>query len=296
MRSRGIMTILCIGVLALCGCANTEKEEVVQKRPIVADSVEEEKPESVQKPTKDIVAFEKRVADYTGKQENFTYAEMQKVAMNLDREPYTDTTEVEDLDSQTLLVNKYNHLPMDYVPQDLIGVTSSGENGTVKMRKEAGNAFEKLVAWGKKNGIDISACSAFRDANYQANLWNGGKAQGGIEYADKWWTRAGYSEHQTGLAVDIRLFNDRSDLDAVRNYPNEYQNLLKNMANFGFILRYPDGKKGITLIEPESWHLRYVGIDVAKEIYEKGITFEQYKADEYLENLYKDFPEELARG
>lgn len=294
MKNKGILVV--IGLCMLCGCSSQKAVEITaDPAPVLKKPVEEVK-KPVKEDNKEIIAFEKRVAEYTGKKDNFNYAEKQMVAMNLDKEPYKDTKAIEDLDSVTLLVNKYNHLPKDYIPDDLVGVTSSGENGIVKMRKEAGEAFENLVGWGKENNIDISACSAFRDANYQENLWNNGKEQGGEEYADKWWTRAGYSEHQTGLAVDIRLFNDRSDLDAVRKYKEAYHKLLENMADYGFILRYPEKKKDITLIEPESWHLRYVGKDVAKEISEKKITFEQYIADKYLEELYKDFPEELARG
>ena len=82
-------------------------------------------------------------------------------------------------------------------------------------------------------------------------------------------------EHQTGLSVDIRMDNDTSDLDAVRSHPS-YSWLLEHMHEYGFILRYPDDKEDYTLIAPESWHLRYVGVDAATKIHENQWCLEEY--------------------
>lgn len=261
---------------------NTEQTEVITK-PVHSKSEESLEESKESEKSEEVIAFEKQLTENTE-------AEKLRVAMGLNHEPYTNVHQIKgkELEGIDILVNKYNSLPLEYIPDDLESVVSSGENGTVKMRKEASKAFNQLVEWAKGEGIELSACSAFRDAQYQANLWNNGKAQGGIEYADKWWTRMGFSEHQTGLAVDIRLFNDRSELDAVLKYPEAYNKLLANMDDFGFILRYPENKKDETLIEPESWHLRYVGKEIAKEINKKQITFEEYKAREYLAKLYKE--------
>lgn len=84
----------------------------------------------------------------------------------------------------------------------------------------------------------MNACSAYRSYAYQTDLFNSGAASNGEEYADRYWTRPGYSEHQSGLAVDIRMDNDCSDLDAVR-YNSHYDWLLENMhmyASFCVIL------------------------------------------------------------
>lgn len=295
LRKAGAGLVVCASIL-FTGCTKPNEEELNKTGETEVIQEVEQEPEIIHKEkTQEILDFEERVRQYNP-DTNLNYNDKQFVMMNLDQEPYSNPKINEDLDDILILVNKYNGLPTDYVPSDLINVNSSGENGVVQMRKEAGEAFNKLSEWSSRElHISLTACSAFRDANYQSNLWENGKTQGGIEYADQWWTRAGYSEHQTGLAVDVRLNNDFSDLDAVRKY-SEYEDILSRLADFGFILRYPEEKEDITHISPESWHFRYVGKDVARKIAKEKITFEQYIADRQLEELYKDFPEELARG
>ena len=190
-------------------------------------------------------------------------------------EPYENTVTVTDLDSIYILVNKYSGLPQDYEPSDLVEVDSSGENENVRMRKVAANAFEKMIAAAKKEGFILNACSAYRSYAYQVDLYNNGADNYGQEYADRYWTRPGFSEHQSGLSVDIRMDNDCSDLDAVRNNPH-YAWLLKNMHKYGFILRYPDDKEDKTKIAPESWHLRYVGKTLATYLYKNNLTLDEY--------------------
>lgn len=190
-------------------------------------------------------------------------------------EPYENTVTVSDLDSIHILVNKYSGLPEDYEPSDLVQVPSSGENENVRMRKEAAEAFEKLIEAASNEGFILNACSAYRSYAYQTDLFNNGAASYGEEYADRYWTRPGFSEHQSGLAVDIRMDNDCSDLDAVR-YNSHYNWLLENMHTYGFILRYPDDKEDKTKIAPESWHLRYVGVDLATYLYENNLTLDEY--------------------
>ena len=190
-------------------------------------------------------------------------------------EPYENTVTVSDLDSIYILVNKYSGLPEDYEPSDLVEVPSSGENENVRMRKVAAQAFEKMIVAAKNEGFILNACSAYRSYAYQVDLFNNGAENYGQDYADRYWTRPGYSEHQLGLAVDIRMDNDCSDLDAVRNNPH-YDWLLKNMHKYGFILRYPDDKEDKTKIAPESWHLRYVGKDLATYLYKHNLTLDEY--------------------
>lgn len=143
------------------------------------------------------------------------------------------------------------------------------------MRKEAAEAFEKLIEAASNEGFILNACSAYRSYAYQTDLFNRGAASNGEEYADRYWTRPGYSEHQSGLAVDIRMDNDCSDLDAVRNN-SHYDWLLENMHMYGFILRYPDDKEDKTKIAPESWHLRYVGQDLATYLYKNNLALDEY--------------------
>lgn len=93
--------------------------------------------------------------------------------------------------------------------------------------------------------------------------------------------RPGTSEHHTGLALDIVSQNYQL-LDEEQENTPEQQWLMHNSYKYGFILRYPNDKSKITGIHYEPWHYRYVGKEIAKEIYEQGICLE-----EYLENLQK---------
>ncbi len=188
--------------------------------------------------------------------------------------PYSNTVTVTNLGGIDILVNKYSGLPSDYTPSDLVTVSNSGEHNA-QMRSEAAQAFEQLVAASSNQGFVLNACSAFRSYDYQSNLYNNGVHGYGVDYADRYWTRPGFSEHQTGLAVDIRIDNDTSDLDAVR-YKSHYPWLLEHMHEYGFILRYPDDKESKTKIAPESWHLRYVGVDLATYLYKNNLSLDEY--------------------
>ena len=88
--------------------------------------------------------------------------------------------------------------------------------------------------------------------------------------AKEWVALPGTSEHQLGIAVDINADKSKNSNDEV------YTWLAANAHNYGFILRYPQGKQGITGTSYEPWHYRYVGEEAAKEIYERGICLEEY--------------------
>ena len=87
--------------------------------------------------------------------------------------------------------------------------------------------------------------------------------------AKEWVALPGTSEHQLGIAVDINADKSKSSNDEV------YTWLAANAHNYGFILRYPQGKQEITGTSYEPWHYRYVGVDAAREIYERGICLEE---------------------
>ena len=170
--------------------------------------------------------------------------------INQSGDPYENTVTVSNLDSIYILVNKYSGLPADYEPSDLVQVPSSGENENVRMRKEAAEAFEKLIEAASNEGFILNACSAYRSYAYQTDLFNRGAASNGEEYADRYWTRPGYNSH--------------------------YDWLLENMHMYGFILSYPDDKEDKTKIAPESWHLRYVGQDLATYLYKNNLALDEY--------------------
>ena len=113
--------------------------------------------------------------------------------------------------------------------------------------------------------------SAYRSYESQKNVYNNRVKNQGKESADAYVAKPGFSEHQTGLCIDITN-KDRYFVEGTE----EVEWLKENCSKFGFIIRYPKDKKDVTGIEYEPWHIRYVGKDVAKYISDNGITLEEY--------------------
>jgi LAS superfamily LD-carboxypeptidase LdcB len=197
------------------------------------------------------------------------------VNIGLDNEYYTDVTKVDKQDDLLVLVNKYNSLNSDYVPSDLEAIGTKYNKGwNNKMRHEAKVAFEEMCEGALKDGITIYSGSAYRSYSYQKTLYNNYVASNGFKKAETFSARAGYSEHQTGLATDV--------MNAKGNYiskdDKEYTWLNNNSYKYGFILRYPEGKEDITGYMFEEWHFRFLGKEVAKEVYDSKLTFDEYIA------------------
>ena len=194
------------------------------------------------------------------------------VNIGLDNEYYTNVIDISNQDDLGVLVNKYNRLQKDYVPANL--TTLKSKYGSGSLREEAAIAFEKMCEDAKKDKIYIYGGSGYRSYSYQQNLYNRYVAQDGKKEADTYSARAGYSEHQTGLAMDVLNGNwayiDEDD--------KEYTWLVNNSYKYGFILRYLKGKEDITGYIYEPWHYRYVGVDLATEITSLNITYDEYVA------------------
>ncbi len=169
-----------------------------------------------------------------------------------------------------VLCNKYNSLNANYVPPDLVTMTQYANPGQ-KMRKEAAEAFYKLSAAANAAGYKITAASTYRSYSYQSQLYNSYVAKDGQQKADTYSARAGTSEHQSGLAVDVTA-GEVIDFGKTESY----QWAKKNIHNYGFIIRYPEGKTHITGYMAEPWHFRYVGVETAKKVYESGLTYDEY--------------------
>ena len=192
------------------------------------------------------------------------------VNIGLDNKYYTNVIDIEDQENNLVLVNKYHKLKNDYVPSDLQAVSY----GRGSLKKEAKIAFDKMCEAARKEHIYISGGSGYRSYNYQLNLYNTYVAQDGKNEADTYSARAGHSEHQTGLAMDI--LNGRGNY--IEKSDKEYTWLINNSYKYGFILRYLEGKENITGYIYEPWHYRYIGIELATELTELGITYEEYIA------------------
>lgn len=176
-----------------------------------------------------------------------------------------------------ILANKQYALSSTFVPTDLVAVDGSlSTNQGIYFKREAYDAYLNMLNDAKAQGIDFCICSTYRSYNTQSAIYNNYVANYGLEYANKISAYPGRSEHQTGWAVDITSKSMNYGLSQnFINYP-EGQWINANCAEYGFIIRYLQGKEDITGYIYEPWHLRYVGVDVAKEIMAKGITLEEY--------------------
>ena len=197
------------------------------------------------------------------------------VNVGADKDWYTDSKAANLDDNYLILVNKFNYLPEDYNPDDLIKMGLQYAFSGKEIREEVYGAFKRLVKDAQSEDLTIVANSSFRTFDYQESLYNRYKANNGKEFADSYAARSGYSEHQTGLAIDVSTLNSTMD-----NFEEtkEFEWLQKHAHEYGFILRYPKGKEFITGYNYESWHYRYVGIEIARKIKELGITFDGYYA------------------
>lgn len=155
-----------------------------------------------------------------------------------------------------LIVNKKHPIPKDF---------GDGEN------KEAYEAFIEFKKTMQANGLDIGdGYSGYRSYEQQVRSYESIVKAYGQEHADKVSARPGHSEHQTGYTFDFT----HTDSSLVTK-KDEAQYIKENSHHFGFIVRYPEQKEVITGYNHEPWHVRYVG-KVAKEIYESGLTLEEY--------------------
>lgn len=165
--------------------------------------------------------------------------------------PHADITYIDGI----LIANKTFSLPADYDP----GVD-----------EDANAALNEMVAAAQREGIALWVVSGFRSYNTQAAIYQSYVARDGMAAADRYSARAGHSEHQTGLAFDL------NSLEQSFGDTPEGQWLAANCWRYGFIIRYPQEKEALTGYMYEPWHVRYLGRQTAKKVYESGLCLEEY--------------------
>lgn len=196
---------------------------------------------------------------------------------NIDYPFYTNIIKTDLSKQYLLLVNKYNQLESDYVNDNLVAMeTKYSKVSGAMLDKVAYDAFKTLSDKAKENNLSIVNVSAYRSYTTQYTIYNNYKNTNGLTWADSYSARAGHSEHQTGLALDVGT-NSTTDLSGFKGTA-EYDWMIDNCYKYGFILRYPEGKEYITGYNYESWHYRYIGVEAATYIHENNITFEEYYA------------------
>lgn len=185
---------------------------------------------------------------------------------------------------ELILVNKDHKLPDDYEVE-----LKKLPDGTNRGSVDVYDALVAMLKAGRKEGLNFEICSSYRSVERQEELFEediDALRRQGYSYLEAYEEVAketmppGYSEHATGLAFDIVAL-DYQMLDDKQKNTDESKWLREHCAEYGFILRYPEDKVEITGISFESWHYRYVGVEAAEYIMEKGITLEEY-LEEYL--------------
>lgn len=183
--------------------------------------------------------------------------------------------------SPWVIVNKMNPIvPLTYTPSDLknpqVALRVSGQ-AEMQLRKEAASALEKMFEAAETKGLNLQVSTAYRGYDYQKTLYDGYVKDSGQAIADSVSARPGYSEHQTGWAVDIRSVPDRCGLETCFGDMPEGEWLQANAYTYGFHLRYPNGKESVTGYTYEPWHYRYVGTELSNELRDKKvITLEEF--------------------
>lgn len=204
---------------------------------------------------------------------------IEKVNTKTNKVYYTDTIKSDISKNDKILVNKYYYLDSDYEPGNLVTISqdySWGNLGSQKCIEYVYEAFKEMWKSAKEEGYYLMISSSYRSYDDQEKVYNNYKEAKGTEYADSIAARPGYSEHQTGLSLDI--FEKKNSSQKTFHETEVYNWLKENSYKYGFILRYPENKENITGYSFESWHYRYVGKDIAKYIYDNNITYDEYYA------------------
>ena len=215
-----------------------------------------------------------RYLKYKNENKNLSLEEIiTNVNIGLDKPYYENTTETTYLNKEYILVNKYHHLSENYIPKNLQTINTKYARNNMQLVDYAKNAFERMAEDALQENMTIIAISTYRDYQYQNSLYNNYVKTDGKEKADTYSARAGHSEHQTGLAVDISTNDtDYNNFEKTR----EFNWMQKNAHKYGFILRFPENKTKETGYQYEAWHYRYVGKEIATYIHENNLSFDEY--------------------
>lgn len=187
-----------------------------------------------------------------------------------ENEKETDTSK-----NELMIVNRIYGLNKDYVPEDLVTISSQYAYDNKKISKSILENIISLINAGKENGYTFVVSDGYRSYGEQEKLYNNYANAYGMSEADKFVARAGHSEYQTGLTFDLKPYN--KVIEDVKNN-EEYLWLKENAHKYGFIFRLDSEHEYLTGFPASSWKLRYVGESVASLMYSENICFEEYYA------------------
>lgn len=283
MRYPSILMVCGALTFMLAGC--TTNEQVEPKEPTTQSSTIDEPKTEPNEPTSD--REDETVSESPSEEE--TSDETEQPTEPVEEEPMTPSQPIEtdgvanlELD-ELILVNKQIALPADYQPSDLVEANIDFVDSTVgerrMLRKEAAQAIEGLMKDAKAAGIDLKGTSAFRSYAYQVNLFNAYVERDGKEQAMKYSAPPGHSEHQTGLAIDVSSASVNYQLTQSLGETVEGKWLADHAHEYGFIIRYQKEFEEETGYMYEPWHLRYIGMEHAKQVHALNQPYDRYIAE-----------------
>lgn len=176
-------------------------------------------------------------------------------------------------DNLNVLVNKNWYLPEDYEPEDLIWVTEEYAVRGMRLRKEAANNAVKMCMNGLEEGYAFFISGAYMDYVSVGNAYNHYSLNEGETFADLQVGKAGFSEFQTGLSINVAATYEKYEDFRTTEC---YRWLKDNCTRFGFIERYPLGEEDITGCAEDASYYRYVGRELAQNVKDSGLTYDEY--------------------
>lgn len=186
---------------------------------------------------------------------------------------------IDDPNSYWVVADKLRPLnPSDWEPPDLVEVPVAYANQPY-LRQAASDAVVAMFAAfsAESGGLQMQSQSAYRSYSSQESVYAGWVSSLGQAGADLTSARPGYSEHQTGLSIDVSASPATCSLEQCFGDTVQGQWLAAEAWRFGFTVRYPNGKTDVTGYEYEPWHMRYVGLELAAELHNTGIlTLEEF--------------------
>jgi len=178
-----------------------------------------------------------------------------------------------------MLINKTNKITQKKSDNISFSKVKDIEGKEILVEKETLKAYRALKKEMRSRGLMIGIISAYRSLKEQRKTIADLLEKYDEEYVRKIAAPVGASEHHTGLAIDISIHRNKKFIAENEDlYANEdvYKRIHCVLPEFGFILRYPEGKTEITGYNYEPWHIRYVGIKLARIIFDEGIVLEEY--------------------
>ena len=215
--------------------------------------------------------FDRYVA-YKEKENDDAETTVLYVNMDFDKEDYVDPVVIDKFDDY-VLVNKHRQLSSKYIPDDLVKIDEEyvKADGEIEIERNVAKAFYDMAEAASEDGMELMVSSGYRSYEDQEEIMETYLELYGQNYVDNYVAKPGFSEHQTGMSLDVAS-------KSVNTFVNseEYSWMMDNAYKYGFILRYPKSKEDITGYKCEAWHYRYVGKEIAEYIHDNNITYDEY--------------------